>query len=487
MLQNSKEAHNTGSEVHLRFSWKIALPVSLVLSIPCFWQSRIQAVDLSSHIYNAWLASLIVNNQAPGLWIGHQSNNVLFDLMLAWLFQHFGAAAAQRIAVGVSVLIFSWGAILLISRGRPRNWWFLLPSVAVLSYGFIFHAGFFNFYLGLGICIWYLAFFLPGGWRVRLLATPLLFLAWTAHPLPVLWAVGLAAYTVVAEFIPAQGRIILLVVGLLVLMEAHLLLVNRYECLWSVTHAWYAMGPKQMMLFEGRYDIAYWLILGAWGILFYRRARASRLRNVIPNIGFQLWLLTAAAVVSIPNVIGFPQYQTPFSFVTFRFSLGAAVLLCGFLFEVQPNIYERVMLTLGALIFFGILFRDVRSLNRMEDRVDAALAQLPANSRVIGRLRVPSRDFSPGVHAVDRACIGHCFSYANYEPSTGQFRVRASPGNPIVMADYADVYAVETGQYRVQARDLPVYLVFLCGPDKQKVCTQELDEGDVIGRVGREP
>jgi len=29
-------------------------------------------------------------------------------------------------------------------------------------------------------------------------------------------------------------------------------------------------------------------------------------------------------------------------------------------------------------------------------------------------------------HSVDRACIGHCFSYSNYEPSSGQFRVRAS-------------------------------------------------------------
>ena len=35
------------------------------LLVPCFWQPRIQSVDLSSHIYNAWLASLIARNQAP--------------------------------------------------------------------------------------------------------------------------------------------------------------------------------------------------------------------------------------------------------------------------------------------------------------------------------------------------------------------------------------------------------------------------------------
>jgi hypothetical protein len=63
--------------------------------------------------------------------------------------------------------------------------------------------------------------------------------------------------------------------------------------------------------------------------------------------------------------------------------------------------------------------------------------------------------------------------------------VRAAPGNPIVMADYADVYAVELGRYRVQAADLPVFLIYLCGPDGQQVCSRELHEGEVIGHFAR--
>ena len=35
-------------------------------------------------------------------------------------------------------------------------------------------------------------------------------------------------------------------------------------------------------------------------------------------------------------------------------------------------------------------------------------------------------------HSIDRACIGHCFSFANYEASSLQFRVRALAGNSIV-------------------------------------------------------
>jgi hypothetical protein len=438
------------------------------------------SIHRSFHIYNTWLASLIAQNRVPGLWIAHQSNNVLFDLMLAWLFPYCGAAAAQRIAVGVAVLIFSWGAMLLICRGRPKNWWFLLPSVAVLSYGYIFQAGFFNFYLGMGICFWYLAFFLSGRWRIRCLVTPLLLLAWVAHPLPVVWAVGLAVYTAVAERLPAQGRVVLLLAGVLALLEMHFLLLTRYQCIWSVDQVWFATGAKQLMLFGWIYVIPYWLLLAAWAMLFWRRVRSYGWRNVLLDLGFQLWLLTAAAVVMIPSVIMFPQFAAPFNTVSLRLSLAAGIILSVFLIEVQPKSHERVILILSAVMFFGFVFRDARELNLTEDQLDAALAQLPVNSRVIGLLRVPSRRASPGLHAVDRACIGRCFSYAGYELSTRQFRVRAAAGNPIVMADYADVWAVELGQYRVQARDLPVFLVYLCGADRQQVCSRELHEGEAL-------
>src|ERR1700690_4416135 len=149
----------------------IAIPLfSLVLLIPCFWQSRIQSADLSSHVYNAWLASLIQQGAAPGLWISSQSKNVLFDLMLGWLFVPVGPGLAQRLAVSFSVLIFGWRAILFIFRlaDQPpasRNWWFAAPCVAMLAYGFIFHLGFFNFYLSLGLCLWYLAIFWDASWR----------------------------------------------------------------------------------------------------------------------------------------------------------------------------------------------------------------------------------------------------------------------------------------------------------------------------------
>ena len=56
-----------------------ALLISLLVLAPCFWQQRIQAGDLSSHLYNGWLALLIERGQAPGLrW---RNNRTTFSLI----------------------------------------------------------------------------------------------------------------------------------------------------------------------------------------------------------------------------------------------------------------------------------------------------------------------------------------------------------------------------------------------------------------------
>ena len=81
-----------------RSRW-LLLAISLLLLAPCYWQPRIQAGDLSSHIYNSWLAQLIESGRAQGLMVKQQTTNVLFDLILSGLFKAFGAEAAQRIAV----------------------------------------------------------------------------------------------------------------------------------------------------------------------------------------------------------------------------------------------------------------------------------------------------------------------------------------------------------------------------------------------------
>jgi len=45
------------------------LILSFVLLFPCVWHPHIQAGDLGSHVYNAWLAQLAEQGNAPGVYV----------------------------------------------------------------------------------------------------------------------------------------------------------------------------------------------------------------------------------------------------------------------------------------------------------------------------------------------------------------------------------------------------------------------------------
>src|ERR1700744_6145137 len=103
------------------------LPAALLL--PCFWHRHIQAGDLGSHLYNAWLAQLIEKGQAPGLYLARQFSNVLFDFLLLQLSSFFGFCIAEKVAVGFCVLIFFWGVFALVSAVADDSQWLLMPCI----------------------------------------------------------------------------------------------------------------------------------------------------------------------------------------------------------------------------------------------------------------------------------------------------------------------------------------------------------------------
>src|ERR1700746_2106870 len=55
--------------------WIRLLTISALILVPCFWHRHIEAGDLGSHVYNAWLAELIEHGDAPGLRIADPSTN----------------------------------------------------------------------------------------------------------------------------------------------------------------------------------------------------------------------------------------------------------------------------------------------------------------------------------------------------------------------------------------------------------------------------
>src|SRR5579862_2577163 len=185
---NVRSSGFSHSEIVLVFT------VSVLLLVPCIWLPHVESFDLCSHTYNAWLTRLISEQQISGFWIAHQSTNIMVDHVLTVLMKWSGAALAQRIFAAASVLLFFWasfGFICTFSNKRP---WFLLPCLAVLSYGRVFHEGFLNFYLSLAFA--FLALSLV--WRRYswgyIPVAVLLALSWAAHPLPAVAAVVAVAY-----------------------------------------------------------------------------------------------------------------------------------------------------------------------------------------------------------------------------------------------------------------------------------------------------
>lgn len=431
---------------------------SLALVVPCFWQSRIQAGDLASHSYNAWLVQLIDAGRAPGLSVAPQLTNVLFDWILSALARGLGSGPAERVAAAFVVLVFAWGAFAFVSAVAGRRAWDALPCLAALAYGWVFHIGFFNFQLALGAGLWALAL----GWdrplARGLAAVPILALAWLAHPLPVLWAGGLIGFSWLWRALPSpRWRRVAVLAALAAIWLASALVSRAYPTRWDPGQWLLASGASSLRVWDAKYDLLAAALLAVWVALLGLRVARERAR-LLDRLELALFALCAAAVALVPGSILLPGYGHALVYVAERMSLCAALVLCALTLPERPRA-AAIAYSALALVFFAFLYRDERILNGFEDRLDALVAELPPEQRVILGVRDPELRVNALAHMIDRACIGRCFSYANYEPSTLQFRVRVDGPNGIVASTYADSFALQTGRYVVKARDVPLHQV----------------------------
>jgi len=438
---------------------------SAAVLIPCFWQARIQAGDLGSHVYNAWLAQLIAKGQAPGLGVMGQTTNVVFDLLLGWLLRAFGPAAAQRIAVSLAVLVFFWGAFAFVAAVSRRPWP-VAPVLAALAYGWVFHMGFFNFYLSLGLCFWALALVWNSPARSRWpAAAALLALAYAAHGLPLVWAAGVLAYYRMWRGLGGRARAYLLggSVAAVVLLRAAI--VAKLPTRWFTAQIWRTTGADQLWVFGDKYTllagalVAVWVWMAASG-----RENAATDSTTARALG-PIAILTAAGIFLIPNGIWIPGYSHQLAYIAQRMSLPLGVVICGWVAARcaagRSRLWQAGAMGLIALLFFGFLYSDEEVLNDFEDQVDQVVAQLPPGQRVV--LSVDDDDIQVNAltHMIDRACIGRCWSYANYEPSSGQFRVRVVGETSVVAATDMDSSGMQVGSYVVKPRDLPLVQIMV--------------------------
>jgi hypothetical protein len=310
--------------------------------------------------------------------------------------------------------------------------------------------GFGNFYLAAGLSLLCLAAAWRGG-ALRVAASlPLLALAATAHLLPVCWALGMLGYALLARRVCATGRPWLLAGCCAALAALRLALSILCPTRWDASQLLSVTTADQAWVYGRKYMLISFGLLYLFGLLLPARASDADPESRIMLSGAGL---TAFGVAVLPNAVLFPQYRHSLDFIAYRMSLLLGVTYCAVL--AGGVISKRARLAFAALaaLFFSFLYADSRALNRFEDRVQAAVSQAPPASRLINGVKERSARIDPLTHVIDRVCVGRCYSYANYEPSTWQFLVRAEGPNPVVMHRYADAFAVAEQVYTVRPED----------------------------------
>jgi hypothetical protein len=452
--------------------------LSIVLLIPCFWQPHIQAGDLSSHLYNAWLARQVSAGKLPGLVIVPVWTNVLADWALSALLGMLNPTWTERIFASAMALVFFWGAFCFLRQVTNRLCWPVTPLLAMLTYGLVFHLGFLNFYLSTGFCLWIMALLWRPTRKRLTLAMPLAVLAALAHPMPLLWAACMLGYVFVARKAPSWLRPALPLLSIAAMAALEWVLTRSHYFRFENSTGFPGpgiTGADQTWLFGPKYLIVSFGLISIWSLLVVKR---------IDQGGFwrdplvQVWLMHLAAFLFLPSAIQFPQYLYALSYIPQRASLFIGLLMCAIVAEVSAR-RVGVLSAMLAVLYFVFVFTDSRAHNLVERRVSQLVAKLRPGQRVVAVLTEPGSPVQSLLHVVDRACIGHCFSYGNYEPATKQFRLRALGPNPYVAASMAAV-EIEEGTHVVSPEEAPIYAVSYSGSDPGDLCLRELAADDRI-------
>jgi hypothetical protein len=463
----------------------------ILLIIPCFWHQRIQAGDLGSHMYNAWLAQLVERHEIFGVTVVRQWTNVLFDVLLLHTANAFGFAAAERIVVSFVVLLFFWASFCFLAcvSGRPR--WSLTPLLFVLAYGYVFHMGFMNYYLSLALAFLALAASWQGGAGNWLVAAAFGALAVSAHPMGFAFFVGAALYLKLSKKLHDVWRWNLVVLGLLVLFYARWFFTVRTE--WDADWAnrrklLDIFGIDQMKLFGDRYawlaTVAFaWALLAVFIFFYDWIIRRERPQPVL-RVAVELYLLSVVAIKCLPENVRFSGYGAWAGLLGSRLTLITAMLGVLLLACIRVRRWHVLGSCAIAVVFFAFVYVDTGKLDRMEANARERVGKLPTGQRIVAVAKPPAGWRVPFVyHSIERTCIGHCFSYGNYEPSSLQFRVRAMSGSSLVVSSDFKAEAIVRGDYAVQQSDLPLVSIYQCdAADWTRLCAAELSVGSKTGK-----
>ncbi|HEX8881519.1 MAG TPA: hypothetical protein VF749_15875 [Candidatus Acidoferrum sp.] len=473
----------------------LVLAVSAAVLIPCFWHRRIEAGDLASHVYNAWLAQLIEKGQAPGLSIVRQWDNVLFDVLLLGLAKAVGFAAAQRVAVSLCVLVFFWGVFAFITAVSGAPPWVLTPCLAMLAYGYSFSMGFINYCFSIGLACFGLAIV----WRPRRVdwvgGAMFAILTFVAHPIGFLWLLGMVAYMRVRAKLSGWWKLLLPLAAVAGFYAVHWYTLDRPDLSadWNRGPFYLYNGADQLVLYGKRYialaaaSFGFGVACVAADLLARPREPGFWKRLELP---FEWYAVAFCATALLPENLRPSPDAGWIGLLGSRLTAVSAIFGLCVLGSLKPRKWHLAGFGVCGLIFFAFLYQDTGWLNRLEANAEGLTRGLAPGTRVLVTIDAPRGSRIQFIHhSVERACIGHCFSYENYEPASREFRVRVRDGSRVVTSSTDAAEDMASGDYEVDQTDLPLKQIYQCDrADLTKLCIRDLTAGeDLSAPSGGQP
>ncbi|WP_242333437.1 hypothetical protein [Anaeromyxobacter sp. SG66] len=458
-----------------------AVVVALV-TLPPLLVSEFPSGDLHSHVYNAWLALLIERGEAGGLWLAAPTTNVLVDRVLGALVRVLTPGQVEKVALVATAHLSLWSSFLFCRALSARPAWEWLPVLGMLALGWNFHMGLSNWTAAASLSLLAGAAVLSSArWPVRLsLAAPLLALAVTGSPLPV---AGVGAATALAlavrERVARPGVLLAAALGVEAAAAAALGISRR--SLYSTDQWATVSGADQLWVFDAKYRLFMLALLALWAVVIRRWLREVG-NAALEHPVFAVAVLATASGVILPDAILFPGFDVPASYLVQRSSVLVGIAWTG-VAACAPRSGRQLAATIAlAACWVATLSLDWTALSSFQGQVNAAARELPRGSRIVGAIASPPSRVAPFTHVVDRACAGRCFAWGNYEPSSTAFRIRAAPGNGIVVAARGDFADIELGGYRAPELSFPIWTLRPCtdGRPAGTICASILPAGGTL-------
>jgi len=248
-----------------------------------------------------------------------------------------------------------------------------------------------------------------------------------------------------------------------------------------------------MNVYGRRYLLLSWVGL-AWGVVSAIGAAYDWIfRGGAPSRA--LWLATEFYVVAVAATVCLPEnfrtglYAGWVGLLVSRMTLVTGVFGLLVLASLPRPRWTRRGAAVIAVIYFSFLWQDTGKLDRLEANARTLTQAMAPGTRIVAVANAPADWRVPFIyHSIDRACVGHCFSFANYEASSLQFRVRALRGNSIVTTSVDQSDDMSSGDYRVHQRDLPLISIYQCDDaDFTRLCARPLREGQKTEDPESEP